>query len=111
MPGHDSDSGYLNSRRDAPGTQGIQRPVGAASGSPGKRTLVESVPMSGVASPPAQQAGAASQAAPTSPASGPGASHEGRDDALATGQVAQRGHAMQYYRLHQPAFLDAVRAR
>jgi hypothetical protein len=46
------------------------------------------------------------------PSAASAATEDGRVAATAAKpQLAQHGHAMQYYRLHQPAFLDAVRAR
>jgi hypothetical protein len=57
---------------------------------------------------------AATASRPVAPASraASAAAEDGRvAGTAARPQLAQRGHAMQYYRLHQPAFLDAVRTR
>lgn len=99
------------------------RPAGSPA-TPGKNTLTAGVlPRTTSDMPPAgapvqKQAAAMDTAAAAVPAATPrssaasAAAEDGRVSATAPGpQLAQHGHAMQYYHLHQPAFLDAVRTR
>lgn len=77
----------------------------------GKRTLTEAISPGQLALKPADTGHAPG---PTQPGSQvPSAASEDARVSTTAGkpQLAQRGHAMQYYRLHQPAFLDAVCAR